>query len=132
MQFSLPTYTADWLPFSVAAFTFLIGLFALFAPVTTLRALRLDTASAHPEALSEVRGTLAGFWLGTGLVTLLFYDQPLVQMVIGAAWLFAGFGRLVSILSDAGSTLFNWALLALNLILAAFCLAPVFGFAPAG
>ncbi|WP_209740690.1 DUF4345 family protein [Aureimonas populi] len=128
MPFSLPIHQADWLPFLAAAFTVLIGLAALFAPRLLLAVLRLDTAPAHPEAVAEVRGTLAGFWLGTGLVTLLFYDQPFVQMALGAAWAFTGFGRLASILSDAGATVPNWLLLALNLLLAAMCLAPVFGY----
>jgi hypothetical protein len=97
-----------------------------------MRALRLETAPAHPEALAEIRGTLGGFWLGSGLVAVLFYDQPFVQMALGAAWLFAGFGRLVSILADAGSTAANWALLVLSLVLAALCLMPVLGYAPLG
>lgn len=132
MQFSLPLYPADWLPFLAAAFTVLIGLFALFAPQTMLKVLRLDTAPAHPEAVSEVRGTIGGFWLGTGLVALLFYDQLFVQMVLGAGWLFAAFGRVVSILADRGSTFPNWLLLALNLALAVLLLMPVLGFISIG
>lgn len=127
MQFSLPLTQADWLPFSVACVTALFGLVALFAPRVVLKALRLDTAPAHPEAVAEIRGTLGGFWLGTGLVTILFYDQPFVQWMMGAVWLFAAFGRLVSILADAGSTPFNWAILILKAVLAGLCLAPTFG-----
>ncbi|WP_185984459.1 DUF4345 family protein [Aureimonas mangrovi] len=132
MQFSLPLYAADWLPFVAAALTTLFGLAALLAPRVVLMALHLDTAPAHPEAVAEIRGTLAGFWLGTGIVALLFYDQPFLQMTLGAAWLFTGFGRLMSILFDAGATVANWALLALNAVLAALCLAPVLGFVPFG
>lgn len=127
MQFSLPIYPADWLPFAAAGLTVLFGLLALFAPRAVLRVLRLDTAPAHPEAVAEVRGTMGGYWLGTGLVALLFYDQPFVQMVVGAGWLFAAFGRVVSILSDAGATPANFLLLVLNLALAVLFLNPVIG-----
>lgn len=132
MSFSLPTYTADWLPFAAATLTLLLGLFALFAPHAAVRLLRLDTAPAHPEAVAEIRGLLAGFLIGPGLATLLFYDQPFVQMVLGAAWAFAAFGRLVSILVDAGFTLANLILLLFSLALAAMCLAPVFGLVAPG
>ena len=127
MQFSLPLYPADWLPFVAAGLTVLFGLAALFAPRLVLRLLRLDTAPAHPEAVAEVRGTIGGYWLGTGLVAVLFYDQPFVQMVVGSGWLFAAFGRLVSILSDAGASVPNFLFLALNLVLAFLFLNPVVG-----
>ncbi|HEY9057939.1 MAG TPA: DUF4345 family protein [Aurantimonas sp.] len=127
MDFVLPQTNADILPFSVAAMTVLFGLIALFAPRITLRALRLETSQRHPEALSESRATIAGFWLGVGIVTLLLYNQPFVQMTLGAGWLFTGFGRLVSILSDRGSTAYNWLMFFLALALAAAALAPVFG-----
>lgn len=127
MQFSLPLSQADWLVFLVAAVTALLGLLALFAPRLVMAALRLDTSPAHPEAVAEIRGTLGGFWLGTGIVALLFYDQPFVQWTIGAVWLFAAFGRLVSILADSGSTPVNWAVLAVKIAFAAACLNPTFG-----
>lgn len=127
MQFSLPLSQADWLVFLVAAATALLGLLALFAPRVVMAAMRLDTAPAHPEAVAEIRGTLGGFWLGTGIVALLFYDQPFVQWTLGAVWLFAAFGRLVSILADSGSTPVNWAVLVVKIAFAAACLNPTFG-----
>ena len=127
MQFSLPLSQADWLVFLVAATSALLGLIALFAPRLVLAALRLDTAPAHPEAVAEIRGTLGGLWLGTGLVALLFYDQPFIQWMVGAVWLFAAFGRLVSILADSGSTPTNWAVLLVKIAFAAACFNPTFG-----
>lgn len=127
MEFALPQTNADMLPFAAACVTVLFGLIALFAPRITFRALRLETSPRHPEALSESRATIAGFWLGVGIVTLLLYNQPFVQMTLGAGWLFTGFGRLVSILSDRGSTAYNWLMFFLALALAAAALAPVFG-----
>ena len=118
------------LPFGAACITILMGLVALFAPRITLRLLRLETRQTHPEALAESRATIAGFWLGVGIVTMAFYNQPFVQMALGAGWLFTGFGRFVSILSDRGATLFNWVFLLVALALAGAALAPVFGFIP--
>ncbi|MCC4295922.1 AGROH133_08824 family phage infection protein [Aurantimonas coralicida] len=130
MDFALPQTNADMLPFGAACITILMGLVALFAPRITLRLLRLETRQAHPEALAESRATIAGFWLGVGIVTVAFYNQPFVQMALGAGWLFTGFGRFVSILSDRGATLFNWVFLLVALALAGAALAPVFGFIP--
>ncbi|WP_062206423.1 DUF4345 family protein [Aureimonas sp. AU12] len=127
MQFNLPQTIPDLLPFVAACASILYGLVALFAPRLLLRMLRLDAVGPSAAGISEVRSTLAGFPLGTGLVTLFFFDQPFMQMTLGAGWLFTAFGRLVSILSDEASTLANWFLLLLNLALAALCLAPVFG-----
>ena len=50
LAFPLPQTNADLMTYGVGAFTALFGLVALFAPVTMLRALRLTTHSAHPEA----------------------------------------------------------------------------------
>ncbi|UIJ72203.1 DUF4345 family protein [Aurantimonas sp. HBX-1] len=127
MIMPLPQTNADMLPFVAALVTMLFGLVALFAPRLTLRALRLQAVDRHPEAVGESRATIAGFWLGVGLVSAAFFDQPFVQMALGAGWLFTGFGRLVSILSDRGATVYNWLFLALNLLLALMALAPVFG-----
>ena len=70
---------------------------------------------------------MAGFFLGVGVCSLLL-AQPLLYMTLGFSWLFAAFGRLVSMLSDAGNKPFNWLALVLELALAALPLGFVFGF----
>ncbi|BDA86619.1 hypothetical protein Sa4125_41610 [Aureimonas sp. SA4125] len=127
MEFSLPQTNADTLAFAAAAVTALIGLFALFMPGVALRALRLAVHPNRPDAVAEARSTIGGFMLGTGVMSLLLFDQPMVQMVLGAAWLFAAFGRFVAILSDKASTVYHWLLLSLALALAAMPLAAAFG-----
>ncbi|RIY01032.1 DUF4345 domain-containing protein [Aureimonas flava] len=127
MPITLPATTADALPFAAACFSILYGLFALFAPGVFLRMAKLQPIGERRVGLSEIRGTLAGFPLGTGLVTMFFFDQPFMQMTLGAGWLFVAFGRLVSILSDDASSFGNWLWLLVNLVLAGACLAPVFG-----
>lgn len=128
MQFAVPTELSGILPFVVACITIFFGLFALFAPGITLRALRLQPRETRPEAVGEPRSVIAGFWLGVGVVSLVFFDQMFTQMCLGAGWLFSGFGRFVSILSDDGATLVNWFVLLVMLALAAAALAPAFGF----
>lgn len=130
MEFTLPQTNADWLPFVAAAVTVLIGLFGLFLPKTMLRALKLQPVPVRPEAVAEARSTIGGFYIGTGLMTLLLFDQPVVQLQLGGAWALAAFGRLVSILSDKGGTVFNVVLLLLQLALAAMPLASAFGLVP--
>ncbi len=128
MSLELPTNLPDLLPFIAACISVLYGLFAMFAPRLFLRAHGLETSEARRTGLAEVRGTIAGFPLGLGvaLLTLGSY-QTLIQMALGAAWLFVAFGRLVSILSDQGATLLNWTLFLFNLALAFLCLAPALG-----
>lgn len=127
MQITFPQTTTDLLPFVVACFSIAYGLYALFAPRLFLRMAGLDTLNTRRAGLSEIRATLAGFPLGMGLTTFFFFDQPFMQMALGAGWLFTAFGRLVSILSDDASTAGNWLWLLVNLALAAGCLAPVLG-----
>lgn len=129
LAFPWPLSTGEWLAWSTAAVTVLFGLVALFAPRTTFRLLRLDTAAGHPEAVSESRATLAGFWLGVGLTCILL-AQPLVYMALGLCWALTAFGRLISILSDNGSTPYNWGSLALEIVLALLPIAFVFGIVP--
>ncbi|GGD43548.1 membrane protein [Aureimonas glaciei] len=127
MEFSLPQTNADTLAFAAAAVTALIGLFALFMPRLALRALRLTVQPDRPDAVAEARATIGGFMLGTAVMSLLLFDQPMVQMVLGAAWLFSAFGRFVAILSDHASTAYHWLFLLLSLVLAAMPLAAAFG-----
>lgn len=130
LEFNLPETNADLLPFVAAGATVLFGLLGLFAPKTTFRILKLQAAPLRPEAVAEGRSTIGGFHLGMGLMSLLLFDQPLVQLGLGAAWALAAFGRLVSILSDKGGTPFNVLFLGLQLILAAMPLASAFGLVP--
>lgn len=127
--FPWPTTQGEWLAWSSAAVTVLMGLILLFAPRLSLRAFRLRTTEAHPEAVSQARATMAGFYLGVGLCCLLL-AQPLVYMALGFSWLFTAFGRLVSIMSDDGNTLYNWAFVVAELALAALPLGFAFAFWP--
>ncbi len=116
--FPWPIDTYGWMAFWSAAITVMFGLILLFAPRLSFRLMRLQTVPEHPEALSESRGTMAGFYLGVGLCCILL-DQPFLYLALGISWGFTAFGRIVSMLSDRGNTLFNWISLAIEALLAA-------------
>jgi Domain of unknown function (DUF4345) len=129
-EFPWPVTQGEWLAWSSAAATVAFGIILLFAPGISFRLLRLQTTPEHPEAVAEGRATMSGFYLGVGLCCLLLTPQPWLYLALGLSWLFTAFGRIVSMLSDRGNTLYNWVWLALELILAALPLAFVFGFVP--
>jgi len=120
MQFALPwpTGNAEWMAFGVAAFTMLLGLLLLFAPGSMMRLMRLQTLPERTAALAEIRGRMAGFYLGVSLTAILL-AQPLIYLALGFSWLFTAFGRLVSMLSDDGFGATNFAWLVVELGLAA-------------
>jgi uncharacterized membrane protein HdeD (DUF308 family) len=127
--FPWPFSQGEWLAWSSAVVTILFGLIALFAPGITLKILRLETRPDHPEALSESRATMSGFWLGVGICCVLL-AQPLLYMALGVSWALTAFGRLVSMMSDGGNTPYNWVSLALEIVLAALPLAFAFQLIP--
>lgn len=129
MEFALPwpVTQGEWLAWSSAVVTVVFGLLLLFGPRLALRILRLQTVENHPEAVSEARATMSGFYLGVGLCCILL-AQPLLYMALGFSWLFTVFGRIVSMLSDQGNRLYNWVWLIVALVLAALPLAFAFGF----
>lgn len=127
--FPWPMSQGEWLAWSVAAFTLLFGLAMLFAPGLTLRLLRLQPKADHPEAVAEARATMAGFYIGVGLASILL-AQPLIYLTLGACWALTAFGRIVSMLSDDGNTMLNWFRLAVEIVLAGLVLAFALGFVP--
>jgi hypothetical protein len=125
--FPWPMSQGEWLAWSVAAFTLLFGLMMLFAPGLTFRLLRLQTTPNHPEAVAEARATMSGFYVGVGLAAILL-AQPLIYLTLGLCWALTAFGRIISMLSDDGNTIYNWLWLALEIVLAALVLSFALGF----
>lgn len=122
-----PQTPGEWLAWASALVTLAFGLLCFFAPRLSLRIMRLQTAPGVPEAVSESRGTMAGFYLGTAILAILF-NQPFIWMALGAGWAFTALGRLVSIVFDGGNTQFNWISIAIEISLAAAPLAYALGF----
>ena len=126
LAFPWPVSQGVWLAWICAALTALLGLMMLFAPGTTLRLFRLQASPDHPEAIGEARATLSGFYLGTGLSAILF-AQPLLYLALGLCWALTAFGRIISMLSDDGNTVYNWTWLAAEIVLAALALSYALG-----
>ena len=122
-----PQTPGEWLAWTSAIITIMFGLICFFAPRTTYRILRLRTVEGVPEALSESRATMAGFYLGTGILAIAF-QQPFIWLVLGAGWAFTALGRLVSIVVDRGNTNFNWVSIAIEIALAVAPLAYALGY----
>lgn len=127
--FPWPFSQGEWLAWSSAVVTVLFGLILFFAPGLSLRLLRLQTTPEHPEALSEARATMSGFYLGLGLTCILF-AQPMLYIALGVSWALTAFGRIVSMMSDRGNTLYNWVSVAVEIVLAALPLVFAFGLVP--
>jgi hypothetical protein len=112
-----------------AVITVLFGVCLLVAPRFSLKLLRLETAPHAPGALSEARGTMAGFYLGVGILVILL-QQPLLYAALGAGWAFTAFGRLVSMILDprpfAGFNTFNIGSIIFEGALAFFALWPAY------
>lgn len=127
--FPWPFSQGEWLAWTSALVTVVFGLILFFAPGLSLRLLRLQTTPDHPEALAEARATMSGFYLGLGLSCILF-AQPMLYIALGASWALTAFGRIVSMMSDRGNTLYNWVSVAVEIVLAALPLAFAFGLVP--
>lgn len=129
MGFYLPASTGEWLAWISAIVTTLFGLFMFLTPRIALGLVRLQTVADHPEAVAEARSTIAGFYLGVGISAILM-GQVFLWFALGVCWAIAAFGRIISILSDGGNTVFNWAVVAVQIVLAAAPLLYVFNYIP--
>ena len=127
MSFYLPTSQGEWLAWSVAVLTLLYGLMLMFAPGISARILRLHTHEMRAHALSTIRSTIAGPYIGLGVACLLF-AQPFLWLALGCVWGFVAFGRLISMMSDKANTFYNWIAVVIELLLAAGPLLYAFGF----
>ncbi len=122
-----PASPGEWLAFSSAAVTVIFGLLLFFLPRWSLALLRLQTVPGVPEAVTEARGTMAGFYLGVGILCILM-AQPFLYMALGLSWAFTALGRFVCMIFDGASTPFNWISLPIELALAVAPLAFVLGY----
>lgn len=126
LAFPWPMSQGEWLAWSSAAVTMVLGILMLFAPRLALRLQRLQTVPDHPEAVAGARATMSGFHIGVGLAAILL-AQPLIYLTLGICWALTAFGRLISILSDNGSTIVNWLWLVVEIVLSGLALAFALG-----
>ncbi|MBB4065208.1 AGROH133_08824 family phage infection protein [Gellertiella hungarica] len=126
MEFALPVETGEQLAFGAAAFTVLLGLMMLFAPGFSLRILGFALPDGSTAPYSETRSSLGGFYAGLGLAAILV-AQPFVYFALGTAYGLAAFARIVSILSDRGTTVRNYIFLVVQIVLSGIALGYFFG-----
>ncbi|MFK5979405.1 MAG: DUF4345 family protein [Rhizobiaceae bacterium] len=123
-QFIVPQSQTVFLPWVAAAITFLMGVVSFLVPSGMLVFMRMKTQDESASAKGEPRGVLAGFYLGVSVLLLVSPDVSAVPglfmgFALGICWIMSAFGRMISMLSDRGNTLFNWFSLILELLLAA-------------
>lgn len=119
MEFSLPefpTAPGAQAAFLAAAFCILAGLVLLVFPASLGRVLGLEGREDRPGAIGELRAA-GGFLAGFALATLMF-DQPVLFTGLGIAMALAAFGRILSLMSDQASSILNYLLLLVQLLLA--------------
>lgn len=126
MEFYLPVSQGEWLAWTSAVITALIGLLMFVTPKTTMRILRLQMEYGSSVASAGIRGNMAGFYLGLSLTCLIF-AQPYLWFALGASWAFVALGRLISMLSEPTKSGFNWFALILEFLLSASPLVFAFG-----
>ena len=124
----LPQTRGDWFIALVALITTVFGLVCLLLPDRALALLRLQTTAGRQEAAGEPRAMLSGFYMSVGLANL-FGLGLFAALVLGVCWAMTAFGRLVSILSDRGRSLYNGLSLVFDLAMAGLPLAVVFNLA---
>ncbi|APO76619.1 hypothetical protein AM571_CH03837 [Rhizobium etli 8C-3] len=126
MEFYFPETFAEQLAFCSAAFTALAGLVIMFAPGYAMQLFGLQPRGERRDGFAEQRA-VGGFYLGFGLAAIML-AQDFIYMALGAAFAMAAFARIVSLLSDKGSTVLNYLLLVVQIVLAALPLAYSLGF----
>ncbi|WP_420961425.1 DUF4345 family protein [Brucella sp. IR073] len=127
MDLYWPASDGEWMAWASALVTVLFGLFLFLAPGLSMKLLRLAPSNERPEAFASIRATMAGFHIGLGLSCIIF-AQPFLWLALGAAWGFTLFGRLISMMSDKGNTIYNWLAALIEFLLAAAPLLFAFGF----
>lgn len=126
MEFYIPTETGELLAFLAAIVTGLFGLFVLFAPGMALKFAGLQPKEGSREAYAFARSA-GGFYVGLAIVALMM-AQSWIYMAIGGGFTLAGFGRILSLMSDRSFSLKNLLALLVQAVLAALPLGYAFGF----
>jgi hypothetical protein len=117
MSIYWPQTLGEQLGFVVAALTLLIGLLALVSPRVAFGLTRLHPKAHAPDAIAEARATLAGPFIALGGGAILL-AQPLISLVLGAAWAVTALGRAVSLLVDRSWSRFNFGALLFETLMA--------------
>ena len=94
------------LPRIGALITIFLGFIGLIAPTKIAQ-----LVSIKPDGLrgiSEIRATYGGFFFGLGSCSL-YFNNHVLFVSLGIAWLSAGFGRSISVICDRSNSAKNIA-----------------------
>lgn len=122
IQLYWPGSLGEWLAFMSAGVTVLAGLALLVLP-----RLSLHLFGSRADNAAGLARTAGGFLAGLGL-TCLAMAQPFLYLGLGAAWVLAAAGRILSALFDAARAPRDWLALVVSLALGAMPLAFVLGY----
>ncbi|MCP1200966.1 DUF4345 domain-containing protein [Notoacmeibacter sp. MSK16QG-6] len=119
MEFALPIPAdpGEWLALASAVVTAVLGLYMMAVPRRALGLRHMDAEFIGLPASGIARARAGGFHLGLGLAAILLW-QPLLFLALGAAWIFAAIGRLLSVLIDSPARGRNAVLLIIEALLA--------------
>lgn len=99
----------------VALATIFFGALALFWPNFALGAVKLQLVDGHRDGLSEIRAASGGAYVGTGALAILFAQvSPVAWLMLGAHYVGAAGGRLLSIATDGSGTRKMWIFFAIE------------------
>lgn len=108
----------------VALATILFGALALFWPNFALGAVKLQPVDGHRDGLSEIRAASGGAYVGTGALAILLAPlSPVAWLMLGAHYIGAAGGRLLSIAVDGSGTRKMWMFFAIEAVCAAWLVA---------
>lgn len=85
-----------------------LGLLGFIAPDVAMKLVGLNMDPSLPHSISEVRATYGGIFMGMSLYALLSHE-PHAFLALAAAWLMAGFARILSAVIDRAPTSANFA-----------------------
>lgn len=103
---------------SIAPFiSMYIGWSFFLAPRRKFNHLGFEGVEQHPEAFGEGRSTFAGFLIASSFIAFAVRD-PVVYFLLGAAWAFSSFGKLLHIGLDGARSKSVFLRLLMALILA--------------
>ncbi len=126
--FFWPQRFLDWILFSIAGLTFVLGVISLFFPALALKILRLTHKNSQESAKGESRNVLAGFNMALGGSYLIFPQAfVFIGLVLSLAWFLTGIGRFISMIFDRGFSVYNVAGTIFELALGMLGLAVIFG-----
>ena len=128
IEFYLPQSSGEWWAWSVALIMLGFGVWMLVMPRWWMGFMGLRTSEKRPEAVAEMRGVIAGAYIGLALVVLALHPQPILYLALGAVLLFTAIGRLISMAIDRGFTRYNGISLIFELLMAIPPLAYALGY----